>query len=186
MTLARVTALCRACAAIGGVVLTLLMLMTCLSIVGRFLNTLGHAVPFASFLQAFGPVPGDFELVEAGIAFCVFAFLPLCQLRMGHATVELFTDWFSPAVNRWLIALWDVLFAVVMVLITWRLVVGMIGKYGNGEITLLLQFPVWWSYATAVLPACVAALVAIWIAAHRILQIFGRDSGMPTHAGSSH
>ena len=186
MTLARVTALCRLSAVIGGIVLRLLMLMTCFSIFGRFLNTMGHALSFAGFLQFFGPVPGDFELVEAGIAFCVFAFLPLCQLRMGHATVELFTDRFSPAVNRALIALWDVLFAAVMVMITWRLAVGMLGKYDNGEITLLLQFPVWWSYATALIPAILAAGVAIWIAVQRILHLFGKASDMPTHAGSQH
>jgi Tripartite ATP-independent periplasmic transporters, DctQ component len=186
MTLARVTALCRLSAAIGGLVLTLLMLMTCLSILGRFLNTLGHVLPFAGFLQFFGPVPGDFELVEAGIAFCVFAFLPLCQLRMGHATVELFTDRFPPVLNRGLITLWDLLFAAVLVMVTWRLAVGMLGKYDNGEITLLLQFPVWYSYAAALVPATLTALVAVWIAVQRLRLVFGFRAELPNPAGSAH
>jgi hypothetical protein len=43
-------------------------------------------------LTTFGPVKGDFEVVEAGIAFSIFAFLPICQLHGGHATVDIFTN----------------------------------------------------------------------------------------------
>jgi hypothetical protein len=186
MTLARVTALCRFSAVAGGIVLTLLMLMTCLSVIGRFLNTLGHTLPFAGSLQAFGPVPGDFELVEAAMGFCVFAFLPLCQIRLSHATVELFTPHYPLIVNRILNQLWGTLLAVVMVLIAWRLFAGMLGKYENGETTMLLQFPVWWSYATALVPAILAALVAIWIAGQRLLQLAGRPGELPLVAGGGH
>ncbi len=53
---------------IGGVVLVLLTIMTCISIVGRAGLTIGLR-----------PVKGDFELIEAGVAFAIFAFLPWCQ-----------------------------------------------------------------------------------------------------------
>ena len=63
--------------------------MTVVSIVGRASLT---------WAWVLGPVPGDFELVEVGTGFAVFAFLPWCQLKRGHATVDLFTsEVFAPA-----------------------------------------------------------------------------------------
>ena len=47
-------------------------LMSVASIVGRALSGLGLGL---------GPVPGDFELVEAGTALAVFCFLPWCHLK---------------------------------------------------------------------------------------------------------
>ena len=37
-------------------------------------------------------VPGDFELLQIGLALAVFAFMPLCQLRGGNLFVDTFTD----------------------------------------------------------------------------------------------
>lgn len=164
-----------AAAAAGGVVLVALVVMTCVSISGRALIDLG-----------LGPVPGDFELLEAGIAFAVFAFLPLCQLRAGHATVDVFTSVMSAGTNRVLIALWETVAAAVLALIAWRLGAGLVQKFGNGETTFLLQFPVWWAYAACMVPAVVAVLVAVWSAADRVRAVFtGRDT-RPISAESAH
>lgn len=162
-----------ACALVGGVVLGILILMTCTSILGRALSGLG-----------LGPVPGDFELVEAGMALAIFFFLPLCQLRGGHATVDLFTAALPARINRLLLAFWEVVMAVVVAAIAWRLVVGMLGKMRNGEITLLLQFPVWWSYALCTIPAVLAVVVAFWSAFDRIRgAATGQDSRPITPEG---
>ena len=73
-----VTAVSRAFALLGGVVLVVLMLLVIVSITGRALIPLGLR-----------PVPGDFELVAAGTAFAVFCFLPWCQLERGHVSVDI-------------------------------------------------------------------------------------------------
>ena len=57
--------LARLMAWFGAAVLTALAALTVASIAGRALSGFG-----------LGPVPGDFELVEAGTALAVFAFLP--------------------------------------------------------------------------------------------------------------
>lgn len=167
-----------AMAALGGAVLTALVLMTGLSVLGRGLNTLAFSGLLGPadggpglWLQRFGPITGDFELVEAGIAFAVFAFLPWCQLRAGHATVDIFTARLPGRANRALMALWDVVFAAALILIAWRLGVGMQGKMANGETTYLLQFPVWWAYAASLFGATLAALVAVWVAGARVFTL---------------
>lgn len=161
-----VSQLARLSALIGGVVLATLILMTSLSIVGRAFSAFG-----------LGPVPGDFEIVEAGIAFCVFAFLPLAQLHGGHATVDLFTAGLPTQVNRVLLALWEALMAATVALIAWRLFAGAESKFSNGETSLLLQFPIWWAYAACLFPAAVAVIVALWSAFDRLRgALTGRDS----------
>jgi TRAP-type C4-dicarboxylate transport system permease small subunit len=143
-------------ALLGGIVLTALILMTCLSVAGRALNSIG-----------LGPVPGDFELVEVGVAFCIFAFLPICQVQSGHATVDLFTSGLGKRPNRFLVAVWEAIFAVVLVVIFWRLFAGMLSKLENGETTMFLQFPIWWAYAASLVPAGVGCCVGLWSAYDR-------------------
>ena len=109
--------LSRAMAYLGGLMLVLLIVMNCASIFGRSLNGILHSdqvmatVPdLARWLidAGVGPINGDFELVEAGVAFAIFAFLPLCQLTGGHASVDIFTSKLSPRINRVLQMLIDI------------------------------------------------------------------------------
>lgn len=151
--------LARGLAILGGLVLGALILMVCVSILGRALIGVG-----------FGPVPGDFELVEAGMAFAIFAFLPICQITGAHASVDIFTNRLPPVLLRGLRALIEVGFALVLCLIAWRLFEGMESKVRSGQTTFLIQFPVWWAYAASLLGAGAAALVAVYTAAMRCLE----------------
>lgn len=169
--------LARGMAVLGGVVMVALVLLTCVSVLGRGLNSMGHSGWLTSLAQGFadwliasgvGPVTGDFELVEAGIAFSIFAFLPICQLYAGHATVDVFTSRMSDKANAWLIAFWDVVLTLVIWLITWRLFAGLLDKLGNGETSFLLQFPVWWAYAASFVAALVASVTALYCSVGRV------------------
>lgn len=167
--------LARFSALAGGLVLAALVLMTCLSIAGRALIWAG-----------FAPVPGDFELVEAGIAFAVFAFLPWCTLNAGHATVDIFTNGLSEQANRVLLAFWEVVMALTVAFIAWRLYEGFLGKLKNGETTFLLQFPVWWAYAACLVPACITVVVALWSAWDRLNAVATRRDTRAVKAEAQH
>ncbi|MEZ5479610.1 MAG: TRAP transporter small permease [Thiolinea sp.] len=173
--------LAHAMAIIGGLALTALILLTCVSILGRSGNTLAHSDWLSSSFPGLtqwliehgvGPVNGDFELVEAGIAFAIFAFLPICQLRGGHATVDIFTTHLPKRANQFLVTFWEVLMALAIILISWRLCIGMLDKMRYQETTFLLQFPVWWAYAASFIASLVAALVACYCAAMRALALW--------------
>lgn len=143
----------------GGGVLLLLVVMTCISIAGRALVWAGLR-----------PIPGDFELVEFGVGFAVFAGLPLCHLRRGHASVELFARWFGRAGNRILDLVTDLIVLGVAGLITWRLALGMLDKRQYQETTFILQIEVWQGYALALaasLVFCLAAACRAWETAAR-------------------
>jgi len=171
--------LSRFMAAAGGFVLTLLIVLTCISISGRLLNGFFHGDLMQSFAPGFaewmiaigvGPINGDFELVEAGVAFAIFAFLPLCQITSGHASVDILVNSFPKRVNSFLRMVTEIVFAAVLVLIAWRLEAGLVSKLNNGETSFLLQFPIWWSYAASLVAAVVAAIVGIYMGAVRTIE----------------
>lgn len=176
-----VTRAARLMALLGGLVLCALVGLTCVSVLGRGLNGLahgevltGHAPALAAWLAAHtGPVTGDYELIEAGIAFAIFAFLPICQLNGGHASVDLFTSRLPPRATRALAALWEGGLALVILVIGWRLFVGFAEKLENGQTTFLLQMPVWWAYGASFAAAAVAGLVGLYSAATQLRAAFG-------------
>ena len=187
--------LARLMAIFGGIVLTALVILTCLSILGRSLNTIGHSGWLTGLSQGLadallatgvGPINGDFELVEAGVAFAIFAFLPVCQLYSGHATVDVFTSMMSRKVNKILITFWDVILSAVIILITARLYEGMMNKMSYGETSFLLQFPVWWAYALSFSAAVVAAIVAVYCAIARVLELITGRKYLPMSEGAVH
>ena len=187
--------LARLFALLGGAVLTALIAMVCASIVGRTLNGLLHAdalqttVPgLANWLLGLGigPILGDFEIVEAGMAFAIFAFLPICQWRGAHASVDIFTAALPRGVNRSLRLLTEIVFAAVLVLLAWYLTLGGLSKLRSGQTTLLLEFPVWWSYAASIVALWVAALVGVYVAILRAVEVFTGRSGLLPDEGAEH
>ncbi|MEM9343824.1 MAG: TRAP transporter small permease [Pseudomonadota bacterium] len=143
-------------AVLGGTVLSLLILMTCVSIVGREIGL--------------GPIPGDFEMVEAGVAFAIFAFIPLCQITSGHATVDIFANRFPPGLSRIMRAVTELVFALVLILIAWRLGSGTLSKLNVGETSFILQFPVWWAFGASFAGSVIAAFVGVYMAGVRIAE----------------
>lgn len=163
----------------GGVLLTAMAVMTVVSVVGRLFTGYG-----------LGPVPGDYELVANGCALAVFSFLPLCQLKRGHVTVDVLTTRFPRRVQAFLGLFGDVLIAVAAVVIFKQLWHGFGEKlpYGSDavrdalgmgykpfypETTYELEIPVWGLYGAALICAAlfvVAALYAVWRSLNWTLQ----------------
>ena len=167
--------LARMSAAIGGIVLVVLILLTTLSIIGRELSKLGHSLGegwLSQLLIASGvdEIKGTYELTEAGVAFAIFAFFPVCQFYGQHATVDVFTSALPRRPLGWLRAFWEIVLAAVIVFISLRLYDGMLRYIGNGETTLFLQFPVWWAYAASVGAAAIASLTAVYCAWVRVVE----------------
>jgi hypothetical protein len=160
-------------ALLGGAVLCLLVLMVCVSVAGRELSDaayagwLGGAGLWLVDLGV-GPILGDFELVEAGVAFAIFAFLPLTQLSGAHAKVDVFTSGLGERVNHALGTFWSIVMAVIVCLITWRLFIGMQDKIRYGETTYLIQFPIWWAYAASLVAATVTCIVSVYCVVLRL------------------
>ena len=157
--LARVTAI------VGGFALLAVVIMTCVSIIGR------------SFIWAgLGPIPGDFELVEMGIGFAVFSALPWCHFVRGHATVDLFEPFFGLRLNRALDVFADLAMFAASYVIAWRLWFGMIDKMNYSETTFILQFPIWKAYALGMVGAVVFVIVSGFVALRTLRSLFIKEA----------
>lgn len=185
----------RLMAILGGLMLSALILLTVFTVVARVLDRTFHWMVDADVGAGLGrwlidadvgPMLGTFELLEAGIAFVIFAFLPICQITGGHATVDIFTSGMSEGTNRVLRGITEVVFAAVLVLVAVQLFGGLMTKYNSGQVTLELAFPVWYSYAIALSGAALAAVVSVYLAGVRVVEMVTRRVILPADLGAEH
>ncbi len=138
----------RMAALLGGAVLIALVVMTVISIIGRNLG--------------FGPIRGDFEIVEAGVGFAVFLFMPWCQYVRAHATVEILAPRFGRRLNAVIDVVADALYLAAFGFLVQRLWAGLIDKFNFGETTFVLQFPIWWAYAACFAGGVLVLLLSVF------------------------
>lgn len=166
-----VEAACRWMAYGGGIVLSGMAVMTVVSIIGRLFTGYG-----------LGPVPGDYELVANGCALAVFSFLPYCQLKRGHVTVDILTSHFSKRAQAVTGLLGDMLITLAAAIVLRQLWFGFGEKFPFGgdamrdalgmgykpffaETTYELQIPVWSLYGFALAGAAmflIASVYTVW------------------------
>ncbi len=137
----------RTLALAGGAFLLVATVITLVSVIGRY---------------GFGkPVPGDYELVEITCAVGVFLFFPYTHAVNGNITAEFFTAGLPARWRRVLDIVNDAVFALVAMVLAWRLSSGLLEKFASGETTILIGIPLWWAYSVAVLSMSLLAVVCL-------------------------
>ena len=129
----------------GGFVLCAMGVLTTVSVTGRY------------FFDA--PINGDFEIVAIGTGVGVFAFLPHCQLMRENVIVDFFLSGTSPRFQAFFDTIGNLIYALIITLMTWRLPLGGIEIYENAQSTLILGIPQWWTFPLAIL--CLVILLAV-------------------------
>lgn len=157
-------------AIVGGSVLVLITMTTVVSVIGRSLIWTR---------MGFRPIAGDYELVEAGVFFAVFAFLPYAHLTRANAIVAVVTDRLPVRVNVILEATMDILMFVVAVFLAWRHFYGVLDKFAFRETTLLLRAPLWWVYAAGLVGAVVLVVVAAYCVVRSVMAAIAKNPTMP-------
>ena len=153
---------------IGGFILVAMALVTVVSIVGRALLSFGLS-----------PVRGDYELVANGCALAVFCFLPYCQLKRGHVTVDIVTSMFPPRAQAVFGLIGDLLITLAAIIMMRQLWFGFGEKFPYGsdalrdtlgmgykpffaETTYELEIPVWIPYGLALIGAGLFVIVSLY------------------------
>jgi len=140
--------LTRVLALIGGALLMVSVVLSVVSIAGRYAAAM--------------PVPGDYELVELICAVAVFLFFPFTHARGANLTAEFFTSGLPARWQKSLDVVHDLIFALIAALLAWRLGHGMVDKINNGDMSILLQIPLWWPYTVAVACLWLLCVVSVW------------------------
>jgi TRAP-type C4-dicarboxylate transport system permease small subunit len=152
-------------ALLGGLVLFALTLLTVISVVGRAVFS--------------APIPGDFELVELGMAVAIFSFLPYCQIVRGNVIVDLFTSKASARTKALLDGVGNLLFTAIAALLTWRVALGGLEIRSYHETTMVLQVPVWWGYVPAVAFLALLTIVCAYTVWRSVLEYQGHPVEAP-------
>lgn len=144
-------------AVVAGVVLFLMMTMTTIDVIGRYL------------LRA--PLGYAFEMTQIGMAIVVFAALPSVTLRSQHVTVGLFENFFSGFGQAVRDVLLSLIAAASCIYLAWRLSTLASRFIGYGDMTPVLRFPIGyiaWLGVAALTMAAIAALVLAVMAVRKV------------------
>ena len=134
----------------GGAILLLMVFVNVISVTGRII---------------FGePLVGDFELIEIACAVAIFLFLPLCQLKNGNIVVEAFTLRLSYGKKIILDLIGDLIFAIVALFFSVRMVYGLQDMVKYREETMLLEIPVWIPFVPAVFSFLFLSFICFYMA----------------------
>ena len=131
----------------GGVLLLAVVLVNAWS--------LGGSILFGA------PVPGDFEIVEVGVAVAVFAFLPYCQLTGANVTADIFTAGAGPRTLAVLTLLSSLIALGVSLLLLWRMSLGMQDFLEYEEQTTIYQFPLWIAFVPILISLGLLAVASL-------------------------
>ncbi len=81
----------------------------------------------------------------------------------------MFWNAYPPAMRRLILVLVEALTLVVWALLVWRMGLAMLEYRENGEVSFILQMPVWWGYAASFVPGLLGCLAYAW----RLLETLG-------------
>lgn len=131
----------------GGALLIAAIVLTLMSVIGRYLLGL--------------PVPGDYELVEIGCGIAVFLFFPFTHAVGSNISAEFFTSGLPLVQRRYIDAIHDLVFMLLGALLTWRMAHGFTEKLASGETSILIGIPLWWPYGIGVLALALLTFVCL-------------------------
>ena len=138
----------------GAVVLAFAVIVT-VSVLSRWLTGNG--------------VPGDFEIVQTGLAVAIFSFLPLSQLHNANILVDTFTRGLPHRAQAALDGSWSLVLAAVALFIAWRTAIGASDTISSGTKSMVLGLPIGWAMILASILALWLCVVAV-VTARRALQ----------------
>ncbi len=113
---------------LAALVLMLLMIITFIDVLGRYLFS--------------APLPGAFELTEIMMAMLIFAGLPLVSRANQHVTVNLIVGILSPIILHLQRMITQAIMAVVLAVMAWRMWIKAEEMLEQGDETAYLLLPI--------------------------------------------
>ncbi len=137
----------RGFAVLGGLCAAAAAAMVVVSIVGR-----------AGWAK---PIQGDVELTQFAVALCISLCLPWAQVHRANIIVDFFTQRASPQTQQRLDRIGALLLALMVALLAWRTAVGAVAVREAHEASMILDLPMWWTYAMLAPGLALTALIAL-------------------------
>ena len=104
-----------------------------------------------------------------GIA--IACFMPYCHQRGANVIVDFFTMKAPLRLRSLLDAIMNVAFALIIMVLTWRLLEGSYDQWARQRVSMFLQIPQWWGFAAASLACVLWALTSLRVAADHLRRM---------------
>tara|TARA_B100000959_G_scaffold102331_1_gene107978 strand:- start:3751 stop:4326 length:576 start_codon:yes stop_codon:yes gene_type:complete len=133
-----------------------------LAIFGSFIigfMGLSIAVSVIGRATGIGSISGIYDLIEIWTCTAIFAVLPYCQLMRENVIVDFILTRASTRMKAICDAAGSLIFLLIGILLTWRLIYGGIDMYNNNESFTTIGFPRWLSFPYATL--CMTLLIVV-------------------------
>lgn len=140
----------------GGLIMIALALLVTASILRRWL--MSHEIT------------GAFEVVQVGLAVAAFLFLPICQLRNQNIIVDSFTTRLPRWLRGCLDAFWALAYALIALVLAWRLSIGASETLRSQMVTPMLRLPYGWAMGVGAVALVFLALVSLIVAARHLRE----------------
>jgi TRAP-type C4-dicarboxylate transport system permease small subunit len=135
----------RALALLGGLLACAMAAVVTVSVAGRY------------FISR--PVPGDYDIVGILCGCTIFAFLPYCQMVRGNVMVDFFTTRAPPRFRAALDLIGTAIYLAAALMLTWRLIFGMLELSQSGQVIAAFEFHLWWTMPFDIV--CMVVLSAV-------------------------
>ena len=134
---------------LAGVILILLMGITAVDVVGRWLGIL--------YMR------GVIEMSNMTLVFLAFLALPYSLLKRGHIIIEFATRNLPPRLNKMIDAFWLVVAGVFLGYVSWRIFLEGMELYQQKEISMDLEIPLAVFYFPSAAGMALSAVAAIFM-----------------------
>lgn len=139
----------------GGVVLLAIMAITSINIAGFALDRIARL-----FETNVSGLPGYEDFVRLSIGSAALMFLPLCQARRGHVSVDLFVNMLPHRLQNLMDRLWLLATALTAVFLAFWMTLGMAETRDDNVLSPVLGWVVWPFYLPGIASLCLWAIVA--------------------------
>jgi len=143
---------------------------------GGFVLVFGILVTVSSVVLArFGrPILGDTEIVSLCAGVAIASFLPYGQMRGSNVVIAIFTARLPERWRNTLDFVMGIAFAIVVAVLTWRMMQGGLDAYARQRASMFLQLPQWWGFAGASAAGALWTVVCVFTAWEQFLALRGR------------
>jgi len=147
-------------AVVGGLLLIAIVVVTTANVAAFTADKLARF-----WAGAVPGLPGYEDFVGLAVSIAALSFLPYCQLRKGHVSVDLFVARAPLAFRRMLGFLWLCCAIAAALFLAYWMCLGLAESRADGTMSPVLGWPVWPFYAPGVLSLILwAAIAALQIA----------------------
>lgn len=145
----------------GGALVIAIMVVTSVNVGAFGLDKIARG-----FGATVSGLPGYEDFVRLAISCAALMFLPYCQLRRGHVTVDLFASALPPMVQRGLDRLWLATIVLLALFLAYWMIYGMLETLHDNVLSPILGWRQWPFYV----PGIVSLFLWAGVAALQVIE----------------